>query len=267
MKTKITSKNKNVINIKINTEKKAKNKGRRRGKQSSPKGRSSYNSGYSVTPPIIINPFPKYQQPQQINNTTREPQPIQQPMQYIAQEPQPLQAIAPEPQPVRQKAPQSQPVCVFKEPVQPFINPTTTTPATIMQSYKMPHNITKEKDDEFINTPSTRQVSFAKSLNAEKALNAEKDSHGGYNSTTTNIESTPKMYSDFETDDEEKAVMKMNTPESIGEFMKIKKKPVPDDMEKNRKKEQSNVVNALYHSLTGDFDKNNDEDIKNVMHY
>ena len=66
MKTKITSKNKNVINIKINTEKKAKNKGRRRGKQSSPKGRSSYNSGYSVTPPIIINPFPQYHQPQQM---------------------------------------------------------------------------------------------------------------------------------------------------------------------------------------------------------
>jgi formate dehydrogenase assembly factor FdhD len=53
MKTKVSQKNKNIINIKINTEKKAKNNRRKRAKPSG-SGKSSYNSGYSVTPPIII---------------------------------------------------------------------------------------------------------------------------------------------------------------------------------------------------------------------
>ena len=80
MKTKISSKNKNIINIKINTEKKKKNNRQKRSKQSSsPKGRSSYNSGYSVMPPIMINPappiFPQYNRlPEPINNITREPE-------------------------------------------------------------------------------------------------------------------------------------------------------------------------------------------------
>ena len=64
MKTKISSKNKNVINIKINTEKK-KHKGRKRVKHSAPSnGKSSYNSGggYAMMPPIIINSSQPYPQ-------------------------------------------------------------------------------------------------------------------------------------------------------------------------------------------------------------
>ena len=82
MKTKISSKNKNVINIKINTEKK-KHKGRKRVKHSPPShGKSSYNSGggYAMMPPIIINSSQPY--PQAV--TQPVPQPFPQPVpQYI----------------------------------------------------------------------------------------------------------------------------------------------------------------------------------------
>jgi len=72
MKTKITSKNKNIINIKINTAKKEKSK--RRKRESSNKGNSSYN----LSPPIIIQPqqpviFPQYNPHNNfINSHTRE---------------------------------------------------------------------------------------------------------------------------------------------------------------------------------------------------
>ena len=78
MKTKISQKNKNIINIKINTEKKAKNNRRKHVKASeSLKGKSSFNSGYNVMPPIIINPappiFPQYNNLPEKINTVREP--------------------------------------------------------------------------------------------------------------------------------------------------------------------------------------------------
>jgi hypothetical protein len=109
MKTKITSKNKNIINIKINT---GKNKKRKQSKPSSSgNGKSSYNSGYSMMPPIIYNaPTPSLfpnNQPQYINNTTTEPVAIKQEPVAIKQEP---------------VSPKKEPVSIRKERLKKFNN-------------------------------------------------------------------------------------------------------------------------------------------------
>ena len=259
-RTKISSKNKNVINIKINTEKKAKNNRRKRTNQSSsPKGKSSYNSGYSVMPPIIIQPaapnmmFPQYNQPEQINHTIREPQPIH----TIAQQPQPVHHIASVPQPVN--------ISPAPEP-QLFINPTNTTPVPIMQTIKTKsRKHTEEKDDEFINPPSTHQVSFAKAINDEK-----NDDYDWFSSPlnlkekfkpTPNLDTIHKYYSDYETDNEN---LKTNPKyPAISSIKDTKIYPSTGTMngeeKQTKKKEHSNVVNATYHSIVDNFDRKNEE--------
>ena len=92
MKTKITTKNKNVINIKINTDRKKKKRNRAVKQSNSAQGKSSFSSGYSTIPPIVIQPqqpavFPHYHQPQFISNKTQEPVSIKEPVISIKPEP------------------------------------------------------------------------------------------------------------------------------------------------------------------------------------
>ena len=133
MKTKITSKNKNVINIKINTEKKEKKKRQKRTKHSgSPKGRSSYNTGgYGVSPPIIIQPhqpmaFPQYNPPVGLINQPQESNHIN--------------------NPVVHHQPYHIPIA---EPVSssPYINPVNTKPVPIAKA------IDEEAEFEKFHTP------------------------------------------------------------------------------------------------------------------
>lgn len=169
-------------------------------------------------------------------------------MQYIAQEPQPVRQIAQEPEPLHQIAPEPQ-------PVQPFINPTNTVPNTLLQTIRRPKKIDKEKNDEFINPPSTRPVTFAKAMNAEN----NSDSDIGWETMTPNLDRTPKLFSDNETDDERTIANPMTST--------LKDASVNDELaeKKKKKKEQSNVVNAYYHSRVDNFDRNNEEDRK--MYY
>ena len=140
MKTKISQKNKNIINIKINTEKKKKNNRQKRAKAGSPKGRSSYNSGYSVTPPIIINQaappvFPQYNRlPEPINNITREPE-------KINNTPEPVMVKQEEPAVVRKEPVNmiTERLVKFNYLVKPsskkqFINDTSTSPAPLAEN-------------------------------------------------------------------------------------------------------------------------------------
>ena len=141
MKTKISQKTKNVINIKINTEKKAKNNRRKRAKApGSPKGKSSYNSGYSVTPPIIINHaappvFPQYNHlPEAINNTVREPE-------KINNSPEPVMVKQEEPAAVKKEPTNmiTERLVKFNYLVKPssqkeFINNTSTSPIPLSQN-------------------------------------------------------------------------------------------------------------------------------------
>ena len=139
MKTKILSKNKNIINIKINTEKKKKNNRQKRAKPSS-SGKSSYNSGYSVTPPIIINHaappvFPQYNHlPEAINNITREPE-------KINNTPEPVMVKQEEPAPVKKEPVNmiTERLVKFNYLVKPssqkeFINNTSTSPIPLSQN-------------------------------------------------------------------------------------------------------------------------------------
>ena len=140
MKTKISQKNKNVINIKINTEKKAKNNRRKRTKATgSPKDQSSYNSGYSVMPPIMINPsppiFPQYNHlPEKINNTVREPE-------KIKVTPEPVMVKQEEPALVKKESANmiTERLVKFNYLVKPssqkqFINNTSTSPAPLAEN-------------------------------------------------------------------------------------------------------------------------------------
>jgi hypothetical protein len=137
MKTKVSQKNKNIINIKINTEKKAKNNRRKRAKAPG-SGKSSYNSGYSVTPPIIINHaappvFPQYNHlPEAINNITREPEKINNSPVMVKQE---------EPAPVKKEPVNmiTERLVKFNYLVKPssqkeFINNTSTSPIPLSQN-------------------------------------------------------------------------------------------------------------------------------------
>jgi hypothetical protein len=140
MKTKISQKTKNVINIKINTEKKKKNNRQKRSKQSSsPKGRSSYNSGYNTMPPIIINPappvFPQYNHlPEPINHITREPE-------KINNSPEPVMVKQEEPAAVKKEPTNmiTERLVKFNYLVKPssqkeFINNTSTSPIPLSQN-------------------------------------------------------------------------------------------------------------------------------------
>ena len=278
--SKITSKNKNVINIKINTEKKSKNKKRKQTNQSgSSKGRSNYNSGYSVMPPIIINPatptmmLPQYnQQPQQINYATREPQPIQ----SVSQIPQSVAVTtAPDPQPV--------PVSVAPEPA--FINPTNTIPVPIAQTIKKKRERKRATvNNEFINPPSTNQVSFA------QAIEEERDDDDWFSSPLTlkekfkptpNLDTIHKYYSDYETDNDKSRTNPLypavsETTHKYYNGYETDNDPAitsikdasffPEEIPEEsgnivlrKKKEHSDVVNAIYHSVVDAFDRFNED--------
>ena len=159
MKTKITSKNKNVISIKINTEKKEKKRRQKRTKHSSsPKGRSSYNTGgYGVSPPIIIQPhqpmvFPQYNPQNGLINQTQESNHIN----HIPEQ-QPTPSTQPH-IPIAHLVSNQQTM-----PSTSFINPTNTTPVPISHSVpqKLKHSVV-EQNEEYINDTSTRQVPLAK---------------------------------------------------------------------------------------------------------
>lgn len=134
MKTKITSKNKNIINIKINT---GKNKKRKQSKPSSSgNGKSSYNTGYSMMPPIIYNaPAPSLfpnNQPQYINNTTTEPVSIKQEQVAIKQE-----MVSPKKEPVSIRKERLKKFDTTFQPstknnIPPFINVPSNTPSLIV---------------------------------------------------------------------------------------------------------------------------------------
>jgi hypothetical protein len=162
MKTKITSKNKNVINIKINTEKKdKKSKKQKRRRASSPKGRSSYNSGgYAMMPPIIIQPSPP-------------PMPFQsaQPIQFINPPTASSNSInvipdrvpeTPPPPPPRRQNTADIPIA---EVVTQYINPSNTLPEPIARSVRKKLRQYKTKrDDDFINSPSNIPISLGEEI-------------------------------------------------------------------------------------------------------
>ena len=86
-------------------------------------------------------------------------------------------------------------------------------------------------------------------------MNAENDSDSdlGWESTTTNVDRTPKLYSDNETVVISHEIVKnTSSPSNMHELIKVK-----------RKQEHSSVVNASYHSLVDNFDRKNEEHKQN----
>ena len=252
-RTKITSKNKNVINIKINTEKKSKNKRRASKHSGSPKGRSGYNMGYAQMPPIIIQPpqqmmFPNYHQQPQINNTAREPQHInavhEPVVNHIPTTNNTIQQPVNTPEPVKND----------------FINPVSTTPVAIANTIKRrTARPTEPKPTVFINPPFTSEVSFA------KAIEDEKNDLSSPVSLKEKVKPTPvtnPFATDYETDNEN---IKTNplypTLSSVSTKIHPEASSSDDDIVKLKRQEHSDVVNARHHSLVGDFNRKNPEHI------
>ena len=249
MKTKITSKNKNVINIKINTEKKAKAKKRNRAKRSgSPNGRSSYNSGgYGAIPPIIIQPSPSMIFPQYnpgvgvLNNSSREAH------SHINEIPHNLPVEQPQPQniPIAQLV--SQPI-----PSTPYINPSSTTPMPIAQSVPKKWKSTiVERNNDFINDTSTHPIPIAKAIDEEGDIfenfyTPHKKSH-----SSPNIDTLQNYYDNGDNDE----LSYTNPMSSVKELKKSEPEPEPeiiDLVEKNRHNRNALSL-ANYHSKADDF--------------
>jgi len=261
MKTKITSKNKNIINIKINTDKRAKkSKSRRRPKHTgSPKGRSNYNSGYSLMPPIIINPapapaFPNYTQQQpQINYASREHTPIRQESTVIHHE-TPVHH-----QPVHHEPPQA-----TINP-QETINPVNVSPEPIG---KLLHTRARQYTpydslDEFINPPSTVKTPFTADLGYISDTDDDDDLDGYINVEPRKKPATPTLDAIFK--------MRKETDENLNPISSLKgSKIYPDENHddvynvenpssfttkaRERHREHLAINNAAHHSVVDNFD-------------
>ena len=252
MKTKITSKNKNVINIKINTERKEKVKRKKRvaKRPSSPKGRSSYSGGgggYGNMPPIIIQPhqpmvFPQYNQPDFINqvrdtnhiiNHTNQQQPVEDPPQSHI----PIAHIVNEP----------------SIPLSPFINSTATTPIPIAQSIsKKPHHSKVEKNNDFINDTSTHPVSIAKALDDEADVFENYYTPNKKPHSSPNLDTIQNYYDNNETNEDNNDALFTNPMISL---TGLRKEPEPEviDLVQKAKKDKNNLSRANYHSKADDF--------------
>lgn len=328
-RNKIQAKNKNVINIKINTEKKQKKKtfAKRSGP---PKSRINSSSGYSMMPPIIIQPqaptvFPNYNPPAFINNnnnvpnqadpiraepvrvgpirtdnftqyerirnypiaTQTEPEPIAMRAEPIATQTEPF-AINTEPiatqtedipvyiktEPVRIK---TEPVHIKSEPTTPFIKPTSTYEMPLSQTIKVEKTDKKKLTDsntEFINTPSTKKVSFVDKMTYDTMddwhtpvdlIEKFKPSPSPPRTRTP----TPQLdrISGYYSDNEEyNDVINPAYKEPLSSVKNMKSNPMDDNdfiIDKSselKRKEHSDNMNARYHSRADDFNRNNPDD-------
>ena len=238
MKTKITSKNKNVINIKINTEKKEKKKRQKRTKHSgSPKGRSSYNTGgYGVAPPIIIQPhqpmvFPQYNPPVGLINQPQESNHINN---HVVHHQQPTQSY---------HIPTAEPISLT-----PFINPINTTPVPIAESLprKWKHSVV-ERNNQFINDTSTHAVPIAQAIDEEAEF--EKFHTPLKNPSTPNLDTLHNYY-DKNADD---LIVHTNPMTSVTELKRSVSAPELIDFVEKKRQDRNAMSLANYHSKADDF--------------
>lgn len=248
MKTKITSKNKNIINIKINTERKEKSKRKRRvSKKPSSHSGGGGGGGYGNIPPIIIQPhqpmvFPQYNQQDFINqvrdtnhiiNHTNQQQPVEHPPQSHI----PIAQVIHEP----------------SIPSSPFINPTNTTPAPFVQSIsKKSHHSKVEKNNDFINDTSTHPVSLAKALDDEadvfeKYYTPNKKTH-----SSPNLDTIQNYYDNNENYEDNNDALFTNPMISLTGLRKEPESEVIDLVQK-AKKDKNDLSRANYHSKADDF--------------
>jgi hypothetical protein len=246
MKTKITSKNKNVINIKINTEKK-KGKRQKRRPASSPKGRSSYNTGgYSMMPPIIIQPstpqmpFQSAQPIQFINPPTSSSNSINVIPDRVAETPQPP------PPPRHQNIP-------VAEVVTPFINSSNTVPEPIGKSVRKKLRLYKtRRNDDFINSPSNIPVALGEEINDEASKRFEK-----YYTPLKDTENTPNLdtISNMYDNNDEEEILYTNPLLTVKDISKENEVPSPTGSNTAEKKriKRNEMQRARYYNKTDDF--------------
>jgi len=226
MKTKITSKNKNIINIKINTAKKEKSKKRKR--ESSSKGNSSYN----LSPPIIIQPqqpviFPQYNPHSNfINSHTRENNQLFNNPTAIA-EPYHI--------PIAQTVNTSS-----------YINPTSTSSIPIAQSLPRKYRFSIPQNENFINDTSTHPIPISQAIEEE----ALEKFHSPLKNTdsSSNLDTIQNYYDDNSEDDEAQFTNPMKSVKEIE-----KSEPEIIDLVAKKRKEKNEMSKANYHSKAQDY--------------
>ena len=259
MKTKISSKNKNVINIKINTEKKEKKRRRRVVKRGSSGGGGGNNNnggggGYGQMPPIIIQPhrpmvFPQYNnQPEFINpvrNTNKIINHTQTPVQTPVHTPHHHPIEIPVARLVTHII-DSSPYTINN----PFINFPFTTPIPIAQSIpkKWKHSVV-EKNNDFINDTSTHPSSIRKAIEEETDKFEDFYTPQKERQPTPNLKSLQNYYNNNDNDDDEV----FSNP--ISSIKELSKEPKPTSFEMNKKRNETS--RARYHSKTEDYSVDN----------
>jgi len=257
MKNKITSKNKNIINIKINTAKKEKSK--RRKRESSNKGNSSYN----LSPPIIIQPqqpviFPQYNPHSNfINSHTRENNQLFNNPTAIA-EPYHI--------PIAQTVNSSS-----------YINPTSTTSIPIAQSLPRKYRFSIPQNENFINDTSTHPIPISQAIEEE----AFEKFHSPLKNTdsSSNLNTIQNYYDGNSEDDEAQFTNPMKTVKEIeksyfsggqsppkskkqnGVLMGDERPPIAQpeilDLVSKKRKEKNEMSKANYHSKAQDYSVEN----------
>lgn len=252
MKTKISSKNKNVINIKINTEKKDKSKRRKRVRRggSSGGGGNSYHSGgggFAMMPPIIIQPhqpmvFPQYNSPNGLINQPRETN------QIISHHQQPTETY---------HLPIAEPIHNSPITSTPYINPMNITPIPFTQSVVRKINHTPdEPNKDFINDTSTHNVPIA------KAIDEEADYFESFHTPMKMSNSSPHLdtiQNYYDNNDDDNEILYTNPMSSVKELKKVTAPEIEDEPEptinlvEKRRKDRNNMALNRYHNKADDF--------------
>jgi len=235
MKSKIVSKNKNVINIRINTGKKEK-RVKKVKRSATGGGRSSYNSAYTSVPPIIIQPhqpavFPQYNPPNGVINQVRESNHI---ISHTQQE-QPIQI------PIAHAVP------VSNSPQGGFINPVNVTSVPIAESVgKKWRQSVVERNNDFINNTSIHPVTIAKAIEEEidNFHTPMKPSH-----SSPYLDTIQHSYENNDDDDAQFT----NPMVSVKEMKKHEPEPEIIDFPEKKRKEKNTLALATYHSKVDDF--------------